>query len=170
MRTRGRSCREDRLVVDPGVLGDLYLGAALPAVDVGKMLGVSHRVVLRSAHDHGLPVRTGGAVPRCGPADIELIRALYADPDVRRTLARYGVPPVTGVGPIWRRFPVPVGLSAELAAELYESCGLATTHIELLTGQPAASVRRLLHRTGVRLRTAGGRSPFLRKWRMDAST
>ena len=86
MRTRGRSYREDRLVVDPAVLGDLYLRAALPAADVGKILGVSHRIVLRSAHDQGLPVRAGGAVPRYGAADIELIRALYADPDVRRTL------------------------------------------------------------------------------------
>jgi hypothetical protein len=45
------------------------------------------------------------------------------------------------------------------------SCGLSTQHIELLTGQPAESVRRLLANGGIILRGAGGRSPFMRRWR-----
>jgi hypothetical protein len=38
-------------------------------------------------------------------------------------------------------------------------------HIELLSGQPAQTVLRLLHNNGVQTRGAGGRSPFLRRWR-----
>ena len=165
MRTKGLLNREDRLAVEPGRLADLYLRAGMSSSEVGTILGVSHRVVLRSAHAEGLPVRMGDRPPGRGPADIELVDALYADPDVHRVLVRYGLPMVPAGGPIWQRFPVPARISGDLAAELYLSRGLASTHIELLTGQPAASVRRLLRAAGVPLRPAGGRSSFLRQWR-----
>ena len=74
--------------------------------------------------DLGLPVRIGSFLPRHGPAEIELVDVLYADPLMRRTPARYGVP------------------------------------------QVPAAVRAQLRRQGIRLRSAGGRSPFLRgRWR-----
>ncbi len=107
----------------------------------------------------------GGSEPRRGPSEIELINALYADPDVRETLRRYNVPQVAPGGAIWERFPDPAPLSPGLARDLYDTCGLATTHIELLTGQPADSVRKALRKAGVSLRPAGGRSPFFRRWR-----
>lgn len=165
MRTRGRCNREDRAVVAPEILAELYTRSGLAADEIGTMLGVSRRVVLRAAHDAGLPVRIGGPPPRGGPEGIELVRALYADPAVRRALDRHGVAAVPAPGAIWERFPVPVPLSAELAAELYEDCGIALHHIELLTGQPAATVRRLLHGNGITMRPAGGRTPFLQRWR-----
>ena len=165
LRTRGRFNREDRLTVDPDVLAELYLRAGLSSGEVGRLLGVSRRVVLRTAHDEGLPVRIGGPPPARGPAEIELIAALYADPHVRRVLARHGLPTVPPGGPVWQRFPVPARLSPGLAGELYVSCGIGVHHIELLTGQPADCVRKLLHAAGVPLRPAGGRSPFLRRWR-----
>jgi hypothetical protein len=167
LRTRGRFNREDRLAIEPDVLADLYLRAGLPSDEVGNLLGVSRAVVLRTAHDEGMPVRMGGPPPAHGPAEIELITALYADPDVRQVLARHGLPVVPAGGPIWQRFPVPVRLSPDLAEELYSSCGLGVHHIELLTGQAADSVRKLLHAAGVALRPAGGRSPFRRRWRAD---
>ncbi len=43
--------------------------------------------VLRSAHTLGIPVRAGGAVPRAGPEEIELILALYADELIAPVLA-----------------------------------------------------------------------------------
>lgn len=129
------------------------------------MLGVSRRVVLRSAHDGGLPVRVGGAPPGHGPSEIELTQALYADTAVSEVLTRHGVPQVPPSGPIWQRFPVPHTLTAELATELYSGCGLGLHHIELLTGQPAGTVSSLLRAAGVSLRAAGGRSPFMRRWR-----
>lgn len=67
-------------------------------------------------------------------AEIELVDALYADPLVRRTLTRYGVPQVPAGGPVWQRFPVTLPIGPELAAELYVDCGLGTRHIELLSG------------------------------------
>lgn len=169
LRTRGRFNREDRLAVDPDILADMYLRAGLPSGEVGKLLGVSRRVVLRTAHDEGMAVRVGGPPPGHGPTEIELITALYADADVRRALARHGLPAVPPGGSIWERFPVPARISPDLASELYVSCGLGVHHIELLTGQPADSVRKLLHAAGVALRPAGGRSPFLRRWRAGPS-
>jgi hypothetical protein len=165
MRTRGGNSREDRIVIPQDELADLYLQSGLSADEVGQMLGVSRRVVLRSAHDAGLPVRVGGAPPQRGPPEIELIQALYADTMVSAVLTRHGVPEVPEAGPIWQRFPVPHKLTAELAAELYWDCGLGLHHIELLTGQPAGTVSNLLRARGVPLRSAGGRSPFMRRWR-----
>jgi len=165
LRTRGRFNREDRLTVDLSALAAMYVQAGLPAGEVGTALAVSRKVVLRTAHDHGLPVRVGGPAPSRGPAEIELIDALYADIEVQRAMKRHGLPRIPAGGPLWQRFPVPLRLTLDLATELYVSCGLGLTHIELLTGQPAASVRRLLHTTDVAMRPPGGRSPFLRRWR-----
>jgi len=170
LRTRGRFNREDRLAIKPDVLADLYLRAGLPSDEVGRLLGVSRHVVLRAAHDQGMPVRMGGPPPSRGPAEMELITALYADPDVRQVLARHGLPVVPAGGPIWQRFPVPARLSPELAEELYSSCGIGLHHIELLTGQPADSVGKRLRAAGVALRPAGGRSPFLRRWRASRAS
>jgi hypothetical protein len=165
LRTRGGFNREDRLAVEPAALAEMYLRAGLPAGEVGKILGVSRKIVLRTAHDQGLPVRIGGHAPSRGPAEIELIAALYADAQVQRAMKRHSLPRVPPGGAVWQRFPVPLPLTTDLATELYVSCGLGLTHIELLTGQPAASVRKMLLRTGTALRPAGGRSPFMRRWR-----
>lgn len=165
MRTRGRLNREDRVTVPADALIMLYVSAGLSAADTGRLLGVSGKIVLRAAHDEGLPVRVGGPEPRQGPAEIELVEALYADPLVRAALARAHIRPRPAGGPIWQRFPAPVPVSAALAEDLYVECGLAVRHIELLTGQPAQTILRLLRGSGVKRRPAGGRSPFMRRWR-----
>jgi hypothetical protein len=165
LRTRGPHNREDRVTVPADVLARLYAEAGLPAAEIGRLFGVSGRVVLRAAHDQGFAVRVGGPEPREGPAEIELIEALYADRAVRRCLERHGISQVPPGAPIWQRFGVPVPLGPELATELYESCGLSLRHIELLTGHPAETVRALLRGCGVARRPRGARSPFLRRWR-----
>lgn len=170
MRTRGRLNRENRITIPVGTLVQLYIRAGLSATDTGRLLGVSRQVVLRAAHDEGLPVRVGGPEPSHGPAEIELIDALYADPLVRKTLARHGIAHRPAGGPIWLRFPVPLPLSLELAEELYLRCGLAVRHIELLTGQPSQTVLRLLAGHGISRRQAGGRSPFMRRWRAGSES
>lgn len=162
MRTRGRGNREDRRDVDLATLVALYARRGLSATAIGERLGIAHTVVLRAAHEQGLAVRPGAAAPL--DAEIRLVEALYADPHVARTLARHGVPAVPPGAPIWQRFPEPVPLTDALLGELYADCGVSIAHIELLTGQPAATVRRHLHRAGVPLRPAGGRCPFLQRW------
>lgn len=165
MRTRGRLNREDRASVPAVALAELYVGAGLSAAETGRLLGVSGQIVLRAAHDEGIPVRVGGPEPNRGPAEIELIEALYADPLVRVALVRHGIAPRRAGGQIWQRFPDPMPLSAFLAEELYVRCGLGIRHIELLTGQPSQTVLRLLRDHKIVRRPAGGRTPFLRRWR-----
>ena len=170
MRTKGPMNREDRTTIPAEVLEEFYVSAGLSAACVGELLGVSRHVVLRTAHDQGLPVRVGGPEPGRGPAEIELIDALYADPLVRHALSRHGIARRPPGGPVWQRFPVPLPVSPELAEELYIGCGLAARHIELLTGQPAQTILRLLQAHGIPRRAAGGRTPFMRRWRAGGST
>jgi len=170
MRTKGRLNREDRVTVPADQLMRLYVSAGLSAAETGRLLGVSGQIVLRAAHDEGLPVRVGGPEPGDGPGEIELVEALYADPLVRQALARHNIPSRPAGGPIWQRFPVPVPVSGELAEELYVTCGLGVRHIELLTGHPAQTMLGLLQAQGITRRPAGGRSPFMRRWRAGPHT
>ena len=117
-------------------LAELYVRAGLSAVETGRLLDVSRQVVLRTAHDEGLPVRVGGPEPRRGPVEIELVDALYGDPLVQPTIARYRLVRLHVGGPIWQRFPVPVRVSPELAEELYISCGPGVRHIDCYPGSP----------------------------------
>lgn len=160
-RTRGRSNREDRQDIDEEELRHLYWERGLGADAVAAKLGVSHTVVLRAAHERGLPVRADATDAERAP--IRLIRALYRDRLVAETLNRHQVPVVVRGGPLWHRFPVPFPLTDDLLRDLYVGCGVSQAHIELLTGQPVATVRRRLLAAGVPMRTAGGRCPFLRR-------
>lgn len=162
-RTRGRYSREDRHDVAATAVRTSYHDRGLSAQQAADRLGVSRTVLLRSAHDHAIPVRPG-AVTRARTGPIELIRALYADPLIRATLQRHGVAVMTRAGSISERFPHPVALTPKLCIELYTGCGASTTDIELLTGRPSTAVRDQLHRAGITLRPPGGRSPFRRRW------
>jgi transposase len=166
MRTRGHCSREDRRDIPEDELIRLYQDRGLSAHEAGEVLGVSRRIVLRAAHDHGIAVRPGAST-RHASAPIHLVAALYADPLVRRTLERHGLPVVPAGGPIWERFPRPVAASIELWSELYFDCGASLTQIELLTGQPAGTVRRQLLAAGATLRPAGGRSPLRLRWEKE---
>jgi hypothetical protein len=164
-RSRGGWNREDRRTIPAAALRDLYERLGLAAAEVGELIGASANTVLRSAHALGVPVRTGGAVPLPGPDEIELVRALYADDLIASVLREHDIPPVPPGGPIWERFPRPVPLTAPLVKDLYWACGAGLNHIELVTGQPAMTVRGFMRREGIPLRHPGGRTPFLRRWR-----
>jgi hypothetical protein len=164
-RTKGGWRREDRKTLAPDDLWMLYIVAELTADDIGRKLGTSRTAVLRAAHYLGLPVRTGGTVALSGPAEIRLIDALYADPLVAAVLAEHRTGQVPAGSPIWQRFPEPVPLTRQLVEDLYWQCGVGLNHIELLTGQPAETVRGYMRRSGIAVRGPGGRSPFLRRWR-----
>ena len=163
-RSRGGWDRRDRADVNLEDLVDLFVKSGLPSAVVGDKLGVSGRIVLRAAHSHGCPVRPGGS-PSATPGDILLIDALYDDPDVTDVLCRHRVPAARAYGPLWERFPAPAPLTPELLRELYLGCGLSAFQIELVTGQPSATVRRKLIAAGIERRTRGGLSPFMMRWR-----
>lgn len=164
-RTRGRCNREDRVEAPTDTVRELYVLAGMTAEQVGACTGVPARVVLRTAHDDGLPVRVGGPPPVDGPRDIRLMEALYSDELVTAILHAHHVPQVRTEGPIWARFPQPVPLHLPLLTALYHRAGLALRHIELVTGQPAHTIGRTLRAGGIPLRARGGRAPFLRRWR-----
>ena len=161
-RTRGGYNREDRTEVNVSQLVSLYRDRELTADQVAAELGLSRAVVLRAAHDHGVPVRAGATAPQA-PA-IELIDALYRDRLVSGTLARHDVRVVPTGGSLAERFPIPTALSDGLLRDLYDGSGVSMRHIELVTGQPAATVRRRLRDAGIAVRPPGGRCPFLRRW------
>jgi len=100
-----------------------------------------------------------------GPSQIELLSALYADPEVRQVLEKHGVPIAPLNGPAWKRFPRPLALTADLVSDLYVGCGLGLNQIGLLTGRTSAAAGSVLRAKGIRLRPVGERSPFLRRWR-----
>lgn len=70
IRTRGRYNKEDPRTVPAKELARLYVRSGLPTAAAGRLLGVSGRIVLRAAHDHGLPVRVGGPALRRGPTEV----------------------------------------------------------------------------------------------------
>jgi hypothetical protein len=165
MRSRGGWYRENRSEPDPDEIFRLYLAYGWSANLVGAQLGISRKVVLRTVHEHGWPVKIGGPPPRGGPEEIALVRALYEDGLVARVLREWGVTEVEPGAAIWRRFPVPLEIPASLLQTLYLDCGLSLQQIELLTGQPVPTLAHRLRGLGVRLRPPGGRSPFMRRWR-----
>ena len=169
LRTRGWANREDRILLPIELVETMYLKEGLSAQEIAREFGTSRHIVLRLAHDHGWPVRLGGPPARRGPTEIELLEAMYADPDVVAALCRHHIPAVPPGGPIWQRFPVPIPLNYCLLRDLYIDCGLGTYHIELITGQPAMTVSHRLYSAGIPLRSPGGRSPFLRRWRRKQS-
>ena len=164
-RTRGGWQREDRRSLPAETVRLLYQVHGLSADNVGRKLDASRKIVLRTAHDLGMPVRASAAAAPSGPDEIQLIDALYADDLVRATLAGHGIAEVPAGGPIWQRFPRPVPLTRELVTGLYWRCGVGLHHIELITGQPAHTVRGFMSRARIPVRDPGGRSPFLRRWR-----
>lgn len=167
MRTRGWSNREDRVSPPIEEVERLYLVLDLSAEEAGRRLGCSRGIILRMAHEQGWPVRLGGPPSDRDPAEIELVEVLYADPKVSDALERHGVPRVAPGAAICERFPTPVRLTSGLLRELYTDCGLASSHIELLTGQPRKTIIRALGAAGVVLRPPGGRAPFLQRWRAE---
>jgi hypothetical protein len=164
LRSKGKWDRRDRTDAEKDDVSRLYVDQELTAGVVGGKLGVSRRIVLRSAHTYGLAVRAGGMPRPAAEFDIRLIEALYEDRDVALVLSEHSIPVVRQPGPIWERFPAPVPLTDDLLAALYVGCGLACFHIELLTGQPAHTVLQRLEKAAIARRPRGGRSPFMRRW------
>jgi predicted HTH domain antitoxin len=127
----------------------LYLRSNLSSGQISALIGVPERTIRSRLRARGVRMRSRGRF----------------NPLVRHALSRHGIASRPAGGPIWQRFPVPVDVGPELAKELYVSCGLGLRHIELISGQPGETVRALLRGQDITLRSPGGRSPFMRRWR-----
>lgn len=155
-----RTTRATRTDLPAARLEELYVGRGMTIAEVADALDVTYYVARRALHDHGIPVRRGGTPPSRGDAATRLLAELYGDPDVAALLSRYGIPARPEPGPIAARFPQAVPLDAEFLHDAYEVVGLASRHIELLTGQPFEQVLDALRATGIAVRTNGGLSPW----------
>lgn len=145
----------------------LYVEEGWSAAAVGRNLGVSAPLVLRTLHEHGHRVRRPGRA--AGERnDVELVAALYGDPTVRHVLNEHGIPKKRPGRGLVERFPKPVELTRGALRDLYLEAGLSSDHIELLTGQPRLRIRRWLLEEGVPLRSPGDPAPALRRiWGLE---
>ena len=101
-----------------------------------------------------------------GPSEVELLAALYADPEVRQVLERHGVPVAPLTGPAWQRFPAPQPLTAGPCQRPVRRLRARPDHIEPAHWQALRRGRRPSPRQRYQLRLAAvpvqdERSPFI---------
>lgn len=146
----------------------LYVDEEWSAAAVGRKLGISTPLVLRTLHSQGHPVRRRGPRSKDSRDDVELIKELYADKLVCKVIDKHGIPRRRAGRSLVERFPKPIPLTSQALKDLYLQAGLSSDHIELLTGQPRMRVRRWLRSAGVPLRLPGDAAPALRRiWNLE---
>jgi DNA-binding transcriptional regulator YiaG len=151
---RSGASRQDRTEAPPTQVRRLYVTDRLTAEQTGETLTLGAHIVLRTGHSYGLPIRPPGPDPLI-PADVRLIEDLYADDIIADALQHHQIPRRAPTGGIAARFPVPMTLTADLVRELYTDAGCSSTHIELLTGQPAATIIQRMNHWQIPLRPRG---------------
>jgi hypothetical protein len=121
--------------------------------------------VLRTLHEHGIPVRNSVRRHRTRDSDTALRRlaALYEDPDVVALLREHHIPQRPMPGTITQRFPTPAPVTRAFLTTAYTDIGLAAAHIEQLTGQPAERILQQLHHHQIPVRHTLARSPWLQR-------
>jgi transposase/lambda repressor-like predicted transcriptional regulator len=157
-----RTSREHRKQLDPVLVAELYQEREWSAAEIAAHLDVGVQLVLRTLHDHGVPVRPGGPPPSA-PSNTTIdprLTALYADPEITAMLRRHRIPRREQPGSITERFPDAAPVTESFLRKAYLEIGLAATHIEQLTGQPAERILALLHASAVPVRSAGSFSPW----------
>ena len=157
-----RTTRETRQQLDPVQLRELYVQRDWTATQIAGELDTSVHQVLRTLHEHDIPVRRGGPPrPRTATPTRQQLAALYTDPDVHKLLRDHQIPVRPQGGTITQRFPEPTNISAAFLREAYTDIGLSAEHIEQITGQSAERILQLLHRHAIPVRPSGPRSPWL---------
>ena len=125
------------------------------------------KTVLRTLHDHGIPVRRGGPPPRPDTRVDPRLTALYGDLETTALLRRYRIPRRHRPSGITDRFPTPARITPGFLRAAYLDIGLAPgTSSNSLTGHPAEQVLDLLHqhrKHRIPVRRAGGHSPWYRR-------
>jgi len=92
--------------------------------------------VLRTLHDHGIPVRRGGPPPRPDTRVDPRLTALYSDLETTALLRRHRIPRRLRPSGITDRFPTTARITPGFLRAAYLDIGLAAVHIEQLTGHP----------------------------------
>ena len=103
-----RTSREHRKHLDPVLIAELYQEREWSSAQIAAHQDVTVKLVLRTLHDHGVPVRRGGPPPR-HPVDDEMdprLTALYADPDITALLRRHRIPRRNQPGTITNASPM----------------------------------------------------------------
>lgn len=160
---RPRTSRASRTDLDPDLLRKLYQHRQWTTPHIAAHLHTTVALVLRTLHDHNIPVRAGGPLVTSGPADIDIdprLTALYRDPNVTALLRRHRIPRRHQPGTITQRFPTAHRPTAAFLRTAYINIGLTASHIEQLTGYPADQILDDLHRHGIAVRPASSFSPW----------
>lgn len=166
-----RTTRATRRRLDIVLLRHLYLDRQWSADQIAADQNTTLTLVLRALHEHGIPVRSGGAAPSRSPAvpaDPRLV-ALYQDVEVTDLLRRFDIPRREQPGTISERFPTPIPVSGPFLQVAYITVGLSCQHVEWLTGHSAEKVLQLLHDNMIPVRSAGSFSPWLLRYRRETS-
>ena len=93
----------------------------------------------------------------------------WADRSARSWLRRHRIPRRNRPGTITERFPTAAPVTETLLREAYLDIGLATTHIEQLTGQPMERILSLMHAHAIPVRPPSF-SPWLVRQRQQSRT
>lgn len=91
----------------------LYVDEERSASAVGRKLGISTPLVLRTVHGQGQPVRRSGPRPKDSRDEVELIKELYADKLVRKVIDKHGIPRRLPGRSLVERFPKPIPLTSQ---------------------------------------------------------
>ena len=165
IEVRGRPSRASRTDLNPDLLRELYLERQWTAGQIAAHLNTTVTLVLRTLHEHNVPVRTGGPAPVNPSTDVSdvvepRLAALYRDPQVTALLRKYRIRRRPQPGSITQRFPTPYRPTAAFLRAAYTDLGLAAVHIEQLTGYPAGQILDDLHRHGIEVRPPSSFSPW----------
>ena len=165
-----RTSREHRKHLDPVLIAELYQEREWSSAQIAAHQDVTVNLVLRTLHDHGVPVRHGGPPPRHPVDDVDpRLTALYADPEITALLRRHRIPRRNRPGTITERFPTAAAVTETFLREAYLDIGLATTHIEQLTGQPMERILSLMRAHAIPVRPPSF-SPWLVRQRQQSRT
>jgi transposase len=161
-----RTTRATRTRLDPRQVRELYEQRHWSSTEIAAHLDTTPALVLRTLHEHDVPVRRGPSRRPAHP-DAARLTALYEDPEVQALLRAHRIPRRTIVGGIAERFPRPLGLTRKFLTRAYQDIGLSATHIEQLTGQPAERVLAELRAHDIPVRPKSFFSPWYLRQRTD---
>lgn len=158
-----RTTRATRATLDPQQVRELYEQRQWTSTEIAAHLDTTPALVLRTLHEHDVPVRRGPSRRPAAP-DAARLTALYGDPEVLALLRAHRIPRRSIGGGIAERFPQPIPLTKPFLTAAYQDIGLSATHIEQLTGQPTERVLAELRGHDIPVRSQASFSPwFLRQ-------